>query len=77
MPQLALSLWVSRQVPEQSVRPEPQVTWQRPAEQIWPAAQRVPHAPQLPLSVWRSRHEPEQSVRPDPHDVVQLPDEQT
>jgi hypothetical protein len=33
MPQLPLSLVRSRQVPEQSVSPEPQETWQRPAEQ--------------------------------------------
>jgi hypothetical protein len=57
---------VSRQMPLQFVRPPPQLTWQVPLEQSWPAAHARPHAPQLLGSVAKSRQMPLQFVRPLP-----------
>jgi hypothetical protein len=53
-PQFELSVWRSRQMPEQLVRPAPQLTWHVPAEQIVPLGQTLPQLPQLSRSVDRS-----------------------
>jgi hypothetical protein len=77
MPQLALSLVMSRQTPEQLVRPVLHETVHVPREQTVPEGQALPHVPQLLLSVARSRHTPEQLVVPAPHETVHMPAEHT
>jgi hypothetical protein len=62
MPQLLLSVWRSRQTPEQLVVPATHETEHVPAEHTCPEAQVRPHAPQFKRSVWRSRHVPVQST---------------
>jgi hypothetical protein len=59
-PQLAVSVWVSRQAVPQSVWPAGQA--QRPATQLWPRPQTRAHAPQLVLSPWVSTQRPAQAV---------------
>ena len=41
--------------------------WQRPAVQVAPDGQTVPHVPQLAVSVWRFTQRPLQSVVPVGH----------
>ncbi len=77
MPQLRLSVWVSRQTPEQSGRPAAQERVHAPLEQTLPAGHARAQAPQLPLSVARSRQVPEQLVKPAVQLTVQVPPEQT
>jgi len=61
-PQLLLSVWSARQVPEQLVCPAGHE--QVPPEQLVPPVQMRPHIPQLVLSVGKVRQVPEQSVCP-------------
>jgi hypothetical protein len=77
IPQLRLSVWMSRQAPAQSVKPVAQERLQVPPEHTWPEGQVRPQPPQLALSVLRSRHVPEQLESPEPHDTLHVPPEQS
>ena len=57
-------------MPEQSVRPAPHETTQRPPAQVWPAGHTVPHAPQFDESVESVTHTPRHAVCPVGHDSV-------
>jgi hypothetical protein len=68
---------VSRQAPEQLVKPVAHDTLHTPPEHTWPAGQMRPQPPQWLLSVPRSRQVLTQTVRPEPHDTAQVPLAQT
>jgi hypothetical protein len=72
-PQLAGSIAVLVQLPEQLVSPAPQLVTHAPAEHTWPETHARPHIPQFARSVCTSRQVPEQLVCPARHDTTQAP----
>ena len=74
---MLLSVWRSRQTPEQLVVPARHETWHMLPEHTVPEAHARPQAPQLLLSVVRSRHTPEQLVVPIAHETEHVPAEHT
>jgi len=66
-PQLSTSLFVSIQVPEQSVCPDGQSSTQTPSAHIWCALHVLLQAPQCAAFEVNSTQAPEHSVCPDVH----------
>lgn len=64
LPQPSTSVWVLRQVPEQLVRPLPQIMPQLPPAHSSPVPQARPQLPQLEVSLVRLTHTPPQTVCP-------------